>query len=408
MAMIHTGGPTTERKHQNESQARIKNYISYAVLLTACVLLFVPLISSLSAIGGDYKLHLQWAGEIETSHIINLPHPLYHILAILVKTALATNYIQASTIVIVASIFFLAILNYRILLSHTSPSIATAFSLSLLIITPIQLFYFTDHHLYFGYIGISIYHSPTMLLLKPLSLLVFYYTLKSSDGSSINKWPIGVALALSLFFCGISKPNFLIVVLPAFLAFLLLTGKFKLTLSRAHIYLCFFLPILTVLSLQFFQTFVLQDISKVTKDAENHIVFMPFETVSHYSSYLLPKLLLSITFPLSIFLLYPKQYIKDNEVIFALLCLFIGATFMYFFAESGGRMYHGNFWWSGQIGLYLTFLFSVSFLLKNFDTLTRTRYEKTKYAICFCIFFLHFLSGVFFYNQELFFYSKHW
>lgn len=407
MPMFDTGGTVIRKTRHNELPASIKHYAAYFVLLAFCTLMFVPLISSLSVIGGDYKLHLQWAEEIEKSHIINLPHPLYHVLVILAKSILSINYAESSTIVVVASIFFLAVLNYRILIANASPSIATILSLSLLIVTPIQLFYFIDHHLYLGYIGISIYHSPTMLLLKPLSLLVFCYALRSADGPAYE-WPIGVALALSLFFCGISKPNFLIVVLPAFLAFLFITNRLRILLSRAHIYIWFFLPILAVLGLQFFQTFILQDISKVTKDAENHIVFMPLETVSHYSEFLLPKLVLSVAFPLVTLLLYTREFAKDDRLIFSSCCLIMGSAFMYLFAESGSRIYHGNFWWSAQIGLYLTFIFSIDFLIRNYKEFTNNTPRAIKYFACFVVFFLHLGFGFFYYKQELVNYSKFW
>ena len=218
----------------------LRSIIAYAILLAICAIVFTPLISTLSLDGGDYKLHLNWASKMESSHTLNLPHPLYHLLVIFAKNIFAINYVQSSTVVIVLSIFFLAILNYKILAEYTPLPIAALLSICLLIVTPLQLLYFTDHHLYFGYIGISIYHSPTMLLLKPLSLLVFCYGLKSANSQSKNEWPIGIALALSLFFCGISKPNFLIIVLPAFLAFLLITNRLKFMLSRTYIYVWFF------------------------------------------------------------------------------------------------------------------------------------------------------------------------
>ncbi|ROM79305.1 hypothetical protein BK654_08025 [Pseudomonas brassicacearum] len=401
--------PSTEyNKHPNKKSTVLRNIAAYIILLVICAIIFTPLISTLSLNGGDYKLHLKWASDMESSHTLNLPHPLYHILVIIAKKLLTIDYTQSSTVVTVIFIYFLAILNLKILASHTSLAIAIFLSTCLLIVTPIQLFYFIDHHLYFGYIGISIYHSPTMLLLKPLSLLVFCCALKSVNSQTNKAWPGGVALALSLFFCGISKPNFLIVVLPAFVAFLLITNRLKNMLSHTYIYVWFFLPILTLLSLQFLQTFILQDISKVTNDSENHITIMPFETLAHYSEFLLAKLFLSIAFPLTILLLYPKQFIKDDSIILSSCCLFVGALFMYFFAESGSRIYHGNFWWSGQIGLYLVFLFSVAFLLRNKKDLKETKQGKIKYSLCFAMFFLHAAFGVFFYKQELFFNSKFW
>ena len=392
----------------NAKSKKPTNLIAYVALLAICIAIFEPLISTLSANAYDYVAHLRWASEIEEGKKLILPHPLYHLLAILAKKAFLISYAQSSTIVIVLAIFFLSALNYKILAESAPKLIAILFSVCLLLVTPLQLFFPIDQHLYFGYIGISIYHSPTMLLLKPLSLLAFCYALKSANSTSNNDLPSGIALALSLFFCGISKPNFLMIVLPAFVLFLLATHRLKPALTSKYIYLSFFLPTFTVLGLQFFQTFFLQDLSQGTGNAESHIVVMPFETMAHYSSFLLPKFILSIAFPLLVFLCYPRSFIQDKALTFSSFCLFIGLILTYFFAESGYRMYAGNFWWSGQMGLYLVFLFSIAFLFKNAKALTTKKIDKAKYSLCIALFFLHAAFGVFFYRQELLFYAKFW
>ncbi|MBD8268306.1 hypothetical protein [Pseudomonas fluorescens] len=382
--------------------------VAYLTLLVICVALFEPLISTLSTNAFDYVTHLKWASDIENGKKLILPHPLYHLLTILTTKALFVSYPQASTIVIVLSIFFLAVLNYNILKTNTLAPVALLFSVCLLVITPLQLFFPIDQHLYFGYIGISIYHSPTMLLLKPLSLLAFCYALKSTDSPQHNNLSNGLALAFALFLSGISKPNFLIIVLPAFVLFLMITHRLKSALLSKYIYLAFFLPIITLLSLQFFQTFFFQDLSQATGTTETHIVFLPFETMAHYSNYLLPKLVLSIAFPLLTFAFYPRDFTQDKALVFSCCCLLMGLVLTYFFAESGSRMYDGNFWWSGQMGLYLVFLFCVAFLLKNRTHLTFRKIDKLKYALCLMLFFLHAFFGIFFYQQELFFNAKFW
>ncbi|CRM06295.1 MULTISPECIES: hypothetical protein [Pseudomonas] len=382
--------------------------VAYAILLGICILLFEPLISTLSANAYDYVTHLKWAADMENGQKLILPHPLYHLLAIFTKKTFAISYPQSSTLVIVLSIFFLAVLNYNILKTYTSTLTAIFFSICLLIITPLQLFFAIDQHLYFGYIGISIYHSPTMLLLKPLSLLAFCYTLKSVDNPQHNTLTNGLALALALFLSGISKPSFLMIVLPAFVLFLLITRQLKSALMSKYIYFAFFLPIVGLLGLQFFQTFFFQDLSQGTGTPESHIVVLPFETMAHYSDFLFPKLILSIAFPLLTFLFYPRAFIQDKAVVFSCCCLLMGLVLTYLFAESGSRMYDGNFWWSGQIGLYLVFLFSVAFLFKNRQHLTIRNVDKVKYSLSLMLFFLHALFGIFFYKQELFFNAKFW
>ncbi|MCY1414614.1 hypothetical protein D9M71_300680 [compost metagenome] len=345
---------------------------------------------------------------MEDQGVISLPHPLYHLLAILTKNLLVIDYAKASTFIIALAIFLLASLNYNILKKHNSAKVSVFFSICLLLITPIQALYPVDKHLYFGYIGISVYHSPTMLLLKPLALIAFLYTLKTLNSTSKDDLPNALAYASILFICGLSKPNFLIIILPAFFLSLALTQKLKSTLKTPYIYGAFLLPILTVLTLQFLHTYFYQKLSH-EPGTESHLVFLPFASMSHYSDFLVAKLFLSIAFPLSVFLFFPKAFIREKALLLSSTCLLIGLAFTYFFAESGYRMFSGNFWWSAQIGLYLIFLFSLKFLLENTKNLTTNKTKKLKFAICLLLFFAHTACGIFYYKQELLFeYAKFW
>ncbi|WP_208644361.1 hypothetical protein [Pseudomonas wadenswilerensis] len=382
---------------------------AYLTLLVISVVIFEPLINKLSTIGGDYVAHLKWASEIEEYGKLILPHPLYHILVIFAKNLLTIDYVAASTLVILLAISLLAILNYRILATSVSMPTAILFSVCLLLVTPLQAFFVADNHLYFGYIGITVYHSPTMLLLKPLSLIVFCYALKAADRPAEGQRLHAMAFAFAVFICGISKPNFLLIILPAFVLFLLITQQLASTMQRPYIYGAFFLPTLLVLSLQFFHTYFFQGLSVGTGHEESHVLFLPFETFSHYSGFLIGKLFLSIAFPLLVLLFYPKASAKNKALILAFLCLLMGMILTYFFAESGYRMYAGNFWWSGQIGLYLAFLFSLTFLLGNMKSLTTTLLDKIKFGLCIAVFFAHTTCGIFYYRQELLFgYMQYW
>lgn len=388
---------------------RYKSLVVYITLLFVVVVVFTPLISRLSTIGFDYITHLRWASEMESQGKLILPHPLYHVLVIAAKNLFTINYIESSTVVILCAIFLLAVLNYRILVEFASTKSAVLLSLCLLVVTPIQLLYFVDQHLYFGYIGVTIYHSPTMLLLKPLSLIAFCYVLKAESSTSENTLRSGSLLALFLVLSGISKPNFLMIILPAFVVFLFVIGRLRPMLKQRYIHLAFFLPVISVLAVQFIQTYLEQKLAKSTGGVESNIAFMPFVTMSYYSKFLFYKFFLSVAFPLTVLLCYARLVIKDKPLVLAFICLGMGASLSYLFAENGHRLYDGNFWWSGQIGLYLAFLFSLVFLLRNRHVLTSSGFGRIKYAICFALFFAHTAFGIFYYRQELLApYAKFW
>ncbi|VVP72160.1 hypothetical protein PS918_01355 [Pseudomonas fluorescens] len=353
--------------------------------------------------------HLKWAAEMEEQKVLLLPHPLYHFLVMLIKNLFSFDYAKSSVVIVVAAIYGLSILNYRILARYINPILAVLLSVCMLLITPLQAVYPLDKHLYFGYVGITTYHSPTMLLLKPLSLLAFCYALKAATTTEERDLPNAFIFALSLFFCGISKPNFLIIILPAFVLFLLLIGRVRPVLTNGYVYGAFFLPIFLVLGLQFFHAYYYQSLSLGTGNEESHIAFLPFESMQHYSGFLVEKFFLSVVFPLLVFLCYPKEYFKNRAVLLSGICCFGGIILTYLFAETGYRLYAGNFWWSGQIGMYLVFLFTLVFLLENMSQCCLGFFGKLKYTVCMILFFAHVGCGVFFYRQELLFpYMQYW
>jgi CDP-diglyceride synthetase len=132
----------------------------------------------------------------------------------------------------------------------------------------------------------------------------------------------------------------------------------------------------------------------------SRILFAPFLVYSKMSESLLPKFLLSILFPLSILLLFRTRALRDRYYMLGLLLFLMGAIQSYFFAESGIRIFKGNFLWSGQLGLFLWFVISLRFVVQQFySERAEPRWSATYIALS-GIFALHVVSGIIWYVLE--------
>ncbi len=229
--------------------------------------------------------------------------------------------------------------------------------LGISIATPVSLLWFVDGLMYLGYIGITSFHNPTVIMLRPLALLQFIYACKLFAHKQLTKRQILIAGLVSLLGTYV-KPNFAICIVPALIvvsAYRLLKKK---TVNIKGLAFGFFIPIGVILIIQFLFTFN----SNIGGDAG--IAFMPFAVMDVYSKHLLSKFILSILFPVFVTLLYIKKSVFDVRMILGWLIFLIGAFYTYFLAETGSRFYDGNFGWSGEITLVILFALSTLFYLE--------------------------------------------
>ena len=85
--------------------------------------------------------------------------------------------------------------------------------LLLAIAAPVTILTWHEGALYFGYLNMDSYASPTHALLKPLALVAFFYTCRAfSNRRSVRE---GVVLGAAVILSGLAKPSLLICLLPA-------------------------------------------------------------------------------------------------------------------------------------------------------------------------------------------------
>lgn len=369
----------------------------------------------------DYMQHLRFAIEMQNTHSITSSHFLYHIIIILCNKLVSILYYKNPPFHNlyfsgVGVLLFCNVLTGQIifyLFTKTEKmSLALSFvaTLGILLASPIIILVLFDWHFYFGYIALNVYHNPTIFILKPIAISLFFAVSNNLHPSNRR------ANSKTLIFCffmtilsALAKPNFIICFIPALTVFwgcMALMGK---NVNWKLLCLGVVIPSLIVLSFQYYITYTSAQIFGSSQE-ESGIILAPFEVMKLRSSWLVPKFFLSIAFPLAVFFTHTRTSLRNNRVIVAWLGFIFGALYTYFLAESGPQLGSMNFIWSGQITLFILFIVSVLFL---FEQRENAGYGKLfgfnpRAVFCLTMFFLHIICGLLFYAINFYAPSSFW
>jgi hypothetical protein len=261
-------------------------------------------------------------------------------------------------------------------------------AVTLTIAAPVMALAPLDGQYYFGYIGLASYHNPTIHLLRPFALVSFLFAIRSLEAPRSPLWMTLVSAGV-IVFSALIKPNYALCVLPALalLAGIRLLRKqlvdWRLVLGG------FVIPACLVLAVQ----------GWITYSDGGSIILLPFAVEAGYSQYLTIKFLLSILFPLGILVGFFTQIRRDQEMLLAWAIFAAGALQMYLLAESGGRLEHGNFRWSAQIGLFILFAAAARFWLRCEPEMGPNKVKRR--LLVLAAYLPHVLAGVIYYVHSI-------
>ncbi|SNB46658.1 hypothetical protein [Geobacter sp. DSM 9736] len=370
------------------------------LVATAAAILFAPVLSRMVGHAYDYIVHTELAAVMLTKREVITPHFLFQALALAVHLVFPAPLDWTAFFVVLASTSATAAIIF-ISLRHegAAPVMAGVISATLLLSAPVTLLALLDGHLYLGYIATNVFHNPTILLLKPLALLSFMFMTRAFDGVERARLSSILLCAGITVACVLSKPSFTICILPAAVLMMGLSRLNNRTFDSRLIWFGILLPAAVLLIAQYWFTYSQDQISGVY-EGKSTIVLAPFAVMSVYSSWLLPKFILSLLFPLAVLLLHLKEAVSDRRLLLAWLAFAFGGGFTYLLAESGPRMYQGNFVWSGQITLFVLFICSALFLLRHYGGSAREQERRWRLLVCQALLLLHAASGIIFYISE--------
>lgn len=347
----------------------------------------------------DYIMHFQEAASLASGNPPRGPHMLFHVLTAFIDRLFSLGIISAGllllTICISITAVLLIIMFKRCQVPLWGALIAPFF---ILIVAPIALLYGFDKHLYFGYVGVNVYHNPTMLLLKPFMVGIFMlspFFWCTADKKPAWLWCI---LPLFLVLSALSKPSFLIVYVPGLGMFLLIRYLLKKAVDWKLFLFAVFLPSTVVLGWQYWMTYSANQIAGLYA-GKSSVAFAPLTVVAGMSKHIFVKLLLSVAFPLSILGALWRSAMRDEWLGLSWLIFLIGAFQFYFLIEQGPRALQGNFAWGAQAGAFVLFIASVRHLLTQTKNHTEL-FHSPAWVSCLMILILHVLAGFVFYAAE--------
>jgi hydrogenase-4 membrane subunit HyfE len=386
----------------NIKKKKFFKYNNLFITIFLCILTSIPVyyVRITTPVDSDYGVHVKLAQNILDSGVIELAttsHPILHIIII------SVTKLTGGLIGLYASLFILQLVVQGMIGAAVYYWIGDGTkkhwelwrvfsSVSVTLLAPFMILALEDGLFYFGYIGLANYHNPTIHLLKPFALGCLILAEKGLNRNSNNSLLIILSATFIILSAGI-KPNFALTFLPALgivFLYLLIT---KQEFDKNMIIWGFAVPSLLVLTIQYFGLYG-------NKDTNIAIIWAPFIVKKAFSDFLFIKFLLSSLFVLQGLVVFRHQLLTDRILLLGWIMFSIGIFQTYFLAESGERMLHANFGWSGQIALFLLIVIILrKSLIFYFTDKIQSNLEKLAGLITYS---MHLAGGIAYYLYCLF------
>ncbi len=399
-----------------QSQTEVEPDHSFTILALVLVLLstlifIFPTIAVWNQ--SDYITHLRWTRELAETTRTENGHTAFQQITIIVRALIPFNLLKvfgnqfdliwpnlsyqiAGLIVVIlfnnclVLLIFHRIKNrFSFLSKNKLLFLCFLLPLTLVTVSPISIFTLAQRNLYLGYIGINVYHNPTVILLKTFSVLLFWLIMDHfQETNSALKQIVGISSITILNI--ISKPVYIICFVPVIVFMTFVRSIRKKNVNYKLMIFGLIIPSVILLSILFLATY--------RTDDGGGIAFAPFEVIHQYIPTIggsISRLILSITFPLMVLVLFYKRILLEPRLIAAYGTLLISILLMYLFKETGERMNHGNFWWGAEVSLLIVFIEGVLLCINEFSKLTnRALIRNHKFWLICSIFLMHFVSGI--------------
>lgn len=381
---------------------RLAQFGGGAVLAATSCLLSLPITERFLGVSSDQTIHISLAKQLYSTHQLPDPHFLYQALIILLVKIAPLSFETAGLIVLSFCYALTGVLLYReaarllVTGGGTSADLlrgvlaAVVVAAAILVMQPVirpgnsQIYRI-------GYFWSEPYYSPTYSLMKPLALISALSAvafLKAKPGTVSR-----LAIVLSAFATvagALAKPSFVICLLPALLILALILFFRRQAFDRRAVLFGLFVPAIAVVILQYWFSYATANSGVAYQDS---IVFAPLKVMSFYSGHLASRFLLSILFPVAVYVLYWGRARYDTALNLGFLLFACGAGYSYFLAEKV-HWSAGNFLWSGYISLFLLFVFSVLFYVGQIHKTDRHGFVLARHLLAFGILVLHVRSGI--------------
>ncbi|GAB4574586.1 MAG: hypothetical protein Kow0077_21880 [Anaerolineae bacterium] len=270
--------------------------------------------------------------------------------------------------------------------------VAVALAVIVLLLGPVSFLTWHRANLYLGYIAPTVYHNPTLTLLRPLALLQFLCLVKGFDDVSTGRQPLLVLVTALLTVVSVyAKPSYIICLLPAAGLAMVVQWLRKQPVDWLFIGAGIIVPGFVVLILQYQFTYI--------ANTDNNVIFAPLLAARTMESvHILPKLILSFVFPAAVSILYWPRVARSHAFVLAWLVAFVALAYAYLLAESG-MVGDGNFLWGAQVSLFILMVVALRFFVQQIIASGQPRISLRNGLLVGAL-LLHLIPGIVWYYAE--------
>ena len=374
----------------------------YALLFILSLFIIIPIVASASAATvTDFNYHYKFALEMPDE--VHIAHVLYYA-TVLVYNRL-TPFASAFYVNVFAMITFMSPLLLilfellkRTACNHINDRVILMLALCLFIMAPISIW--IDNPFMAGYVNPTVWHSPTFHALRLFIVPVSLMARRIVDGSryhDLNHRIYVVLLSACLIsLATMAKPSYTIALIPGVCLFVIYRMSKRQSVDWPLLILGTFWPGMILLGLQYLVNYGNGGDGIQLGILVFARLWMPVWQIPI-------RLLLSLAFPLCVYLLYFAEARKYTYLNISWLIFFVGMLYMYFFNVSGWRFDHGVFSWTGHSVIFALMYASVQFLVERYamerrrmleDGNTSRQLFSIRFILVAATFGLHVIAGI--------------
>ena len=325
--------------------------------------------------GGDYEVHVYYSQQIAEGAPLTSPHFVNQLLTIGTAALLpgddTVTFFAAQFWVNLGALLLTGVVIYGFLryLIGVPEGVGGALRLGLftiagMIAAPVFFPTLNTPNLFMGYIPSSnLFHNPTYTLMRPISVLLVWIAVRLFRDEVTRPWLVGAAAASLIVLSLLTKPNHVIIYVPAVGLLWLwhLWHQRRIRWTPALVAAA----ALPVLALQFGAFFTAADaVQRFTEPSQ--VILAPLAamlTREPNIAIMALKLVLSSAFPLALTALYWADARRDVALQLTWAAYGVGLLYAYLLAEAG-KVAHANFIFSAQAGLDMLTLAAIAYFAR--------------------------------------------
>ena len=340
----------------NKEIWRIINLLNLGLVFI--ITYFLIYMQTIDLIAADTKKHIEFLQQY-IDGVLYIPHPLWHLGVHYLSQLLEVDYNIGASNFTAFLITLYAIIIYKIAKSlDDNPNNEAKWFLITMIALTIGPFFMMSFspQIYIGTGSPSVWHSVTLLIVKPFALLSVFLTIKFFATNKLYYFVLSVLVTFVSIF---AKPSFIIIFLPSLVVYMLLKRYF----DKRQLQFALIITLFSVAALAY------QFTNEFGEESKSSVIFDFLGVWSLYTPSIPVSILLALGLPLLISLFNYKSVKKNEYIKFSWLLVFFSAILFAFFAETGRNYGHANFSWSWNISLSIIYIFTIIEYFKQYFTM---------------------------------------